>query len=1155
MERLTERSMETSISSFIEALASFLTHADSTMISLTKPDRSRPIHIDSAIASFLRQVNSCKELELLESVLSSDELLGHCNEVYKILERLESVEFGTVTSDEILEYKMHRRCIRDLEDRLVDLGYCPPSSPGFLDVEIDDYRRKIRNICIVAHVDHGKTTLADHLIASSGNGIIHPKLAGKLRFMDYLDEEQRRAITMKSSSILLKYGEHSINLIDSPGHIDFCSEVSTAARLSDGALVLVDSVEGVHIQTHAALRQAWIEKLTPCLVLNKIDRLITELKLSPMEAYMKLQRIIHDVNGIVSGFKSVKYLSDVDLFIAGSSTVGEEFVEEEDNEADTFQPQKGNVVFVCALDGWGFGIAQFAEMYASKLGASSTALNKGLWGLRYFNHKTKMIVGKKAIETSSGGKEHQPMFVQLVLKPIWQVYMAALDSDEKNNTLAKLVKTFNLSIPPRDLNNKNPKIVLQAVMSKWLPLSNAVLKMVVECMPDPISALSHRISHLLPRKEMTDGSTHILAEAESVRRSVEVCDSSKAAPCVAFVSKMFAVPYKMLPREETPSDELQRSTDSSDECFLAFARIFSGVLMAGQNIFVLSALYDPSEDSDSLQKHLQVAELDAIYLMMGQGLKAVPSATAGNVVAIRGLGQYILKSATLSSTRNCWPFSSMMFQVSPTLRVAIEPSNPEDSTALLKGMRLLNRADPFVEVSVSARGEQVLAAAGEVHLERCIKDLKERFAKVNLKVSDPLVSYRETVEGGGGECLNLLENLKMPSDCIEKITPNGRCVVRMHAIRLPDGLTKVLEENSDLLRNIVGGRLRKKQNTSSDQPTISENKDTLEGFKKKIFDAIESEIESAQMDKDRAEKYRSLWLKLLQRIWALGPGHVGPNILLVPDNYDHRPDNRVFVDGSSHVSLRLGLLEEEVRDKKLLGVNDVANCDETRRSLNDEVEGLKSSIVSGFQLASSAGPLCDEPMWGMAFLLEAYILPEKSATVSSDHYDYGIFAGQVMTTVKEACRSVLLQNKPRIVEGMYFCDLITPTKFLGPMHAFLGGKRARILKQEMQEGCSLFTVHAYIPVAESFGFTELLRKSTSGASSCLLMFSHWEVHPEDPFFIPKTEDEIEEFGDGASILPNTARKLIDAVRYRKGLSVEEKVVQHATKQRTLARKV
>ncbi|KAL9263200.1 Elongation factor-like GTPase 1-like protein [Drosera capensis] len=113
----------------------------------------------------------------------------------------------------------------------------------------DSDPKKLRNICILAHVDHGKTTQADQLIATSGGGVLHPRQAGKLRLMDYLDEEQRRAIPMKSSYIALRYEEYFINLLDSSGHMDFCSEVSTAARLSDGALVLVDAVED--IQTHA----------------------------------------------------------------------------------------------------------------------------------------------------------------------------------------------------------------------------------------------------------------------------------------------------------------------------------------------------------------------------------------------------------------------------------------------------------------------------------------------------------------------------------------------------------------------------------------------------------------------------------------------------------------------------------------------------------------------------------------------------------------------------------------------------------------------------------------------------------------------------------------------------------------------------------------
>lgn len=1021
-----------------------------------------------------------------------------------------------------------------------------PDDPSNIDETSD--KKLIRNICILAHVDHGKTTLADHLIASYGGGVLHPKQAGKLRFMDYLDEEQRRAITMKSSSIALQFKEYSVNLIDSPGHMDFCSEVSTAARLSDGALVLVDAVEGVHIQTHAVLRQAWIEKLTPCLVLNKVDRLICELRLSPLEAYNRLLRIIHEVNGIVSAYKSEKYLSDVDsiLSVAPSGDIYDENLELlEDDEEDTFQPHKGNVIFGCALDGWGFGISNFAEIYASKLKASAATLQRALWGPRYFNSKTKMVVGKKGISNTAKAR---PMFVQFILEPLWEVYQSSLETDGDRGLLEKVIKNFNLSIPSRELQNKDPKAVLQAVMSRWLPLSDTILSMVVKCMPDPTAAQSFRISRLLPKRDSFDHGecSDVLSEAELVRKSVETCDSSPTAPCVVFVSKMFAVPMKMLPRGEilnNPADD-----GDSGECFLAFARIFSGVLFAGQRIFVLSALYDPLK-MDSKQKHVQEAELQSLYLMMGQGLTPVTSAKAGNIIAIRGLGQHILKSATLSSTINCWPFSSMIFQVAPTLKVAIEPSDPADIGALMKGLRLLNRADPFVEVTVSTRGEHVLAAAGEVHLERCVKDLKERFAKVNLEVSPPLVSYKETIEG---DMTNPLENLKLlsgSSDYVEKTTANGRCVVRVQVVKLPSPLTKLLDESSELLGDIIGGKSKHAlKSLETLRGSIVEDENPMEALKQRMMDAIESE-----MDSDRLEKYRLLWKNIFKRIWALGPRQVGPNILVTPSRGKNM-EGSVLIQGFPYVSHRLGF--HDAGDSNDASTESSSVADEM---LLREAESLESSVLSGFQLATSAGPLCEEPMWGLAFVVEAFISPtdRQSTEDNASHQpeQYGIFTGQVMTAVKEACKAAVVKSKARLVEALYFCELNTPTEHLGSMYAVLARRRARVIKEEMQEGSPLFTVHAYVPVAESFGFADELRRWTAGASSALLVLSHWEMLPEDPFFVPKTEEELEEFGDGSSVVQNTARKLIDAVRRRKGLPVEEKVVQHATKQRTLARKV
>lgn len=226
----------------------------------------------------------------------------------------------------------------------------------------------IRNICVLAHVDHGKTTLADCLISS--NGIISSRLAGKLRYMDSREDEQVRGITMKSSAISLHYAtgneDYLINLIDSPGHVDFSSEVSTAVRICDGCIIVVDAVEGVCPQTQAVLRQAWLENIRPVLVINKIDRLIVELKFSPQEAYAHLKNILEQMNALTGTLFTSKVLEEraereTESRVNPSSDPGEQVydwsagLEDSDDSHLYFSPDQGNVVFTSAVDGWGFG--------------------------------------------------------------------------------------------------------------------------------------------------------------------------------------------------------------------------------------------------------------------------------------------------------------------------------------------------------------------------------------------------------------------------------------------------------------------------------------------------------------------------------------------------------------------------------------------------------------------------------------------------------------------------------------------------------------------------------------------------------------------------------------------------------------------------------
>jgi ribosome assembly protein 1 len=288
----------------------------------------------------------------------------------------------------------------------------------------------------------------------STNGIISAKLAGRVRYLDSRPDEQLRGITMESSAISLLFRmmrpaafegaeptlhEYLINLIDSPGHIDFSSEVSTASRLCDGAIVLVDAVEGVCSQTVTVLRQAWIEHIKPILVINKIDRLITELQLNPDEAFSRMSKLVEQVNAVMGSFFAGERMEE-DLrwretlearvsadkeneqskAISGDSSPAE--YEEKDDEDIYFAPEKHNVIFASAIDGWAFTIRQFADIYAKKLGMKKLLLEKVLWGKHYFDPKSKRVLLEKHLK----GRRLKPMFVSLVLDNIWAVYQSTV---------------------------------------------------------------------------------------------------------------------------------------------------------------------------------------------------------------------------------------------------------------------------------------------------------------------------------------------------------------------------------------------------------------------------------------------------------------------------------------------------------------------------------------------------------------------------------------------------------------------------------------------------------------------------------------------------------------------------------------------------------
>jgi len=602
-----------------------------------------------------------------------------------------------------------------------------------------DKKANIRNMSVIAHVDHGKSTLTDSLVAKAG--IIAAAKAGETRATDTRKDEQERCITIKSTAISMFFDMDQkdlefvkqerakkpdgsletgflINLIDSPGHVDFSSEVTAALRVTDGALVVVDCVSGVCVQTETVLRQAIAERIRPVLFMNKMDRALLELQLEQEELYQTFQRIVENVNVIVA-----TYCDD-------------------DGPMGTVRVDvnNGSVGFGSGLHGWAFTLKQFAEMYATKFGVDIDKMMKKLWGESFFNPKTKKW-------SKSKDADNKRSFCMYVLDPIYMVFDAIMNfkKEQTEKLLTKLTTASGKMVKDvlkQEEKEMEGKPLMKAVMRNWLPAGEAMFQMIVIHLPSPITAQKYR-AELLYEGPHDDVAC----------MGIKNCDSD--APLMMYVSKM------------VPTSDKGR--------FYAFGRVFSGKIATGMKARIMGPNYTPGKKEDLYEKSIQ-----RTILMMGGRVEAIEDVPAGNICGLVGVDQFLVKTGTITTFKEAHNMKVMKFSVSPVVRVAVEPKNPADLPKLVEGLKRLSKSDPMVQCMIEESGEHIIAGAGELHLEICLKDLEEDHAQIPLKKSDPVVSYRETVSEESNQM------------CLSK-SPNKHNRLFMKAVPMPDGLAEDID--------------------------------------------------------------------------------------------------------------------------------------------------------------------------------------------------------------------------------------------------------------------------------------------------------------------------------------------------------------------------
>lgn len=469
-----------------------------------------------------------------------------------------------------------------------------------------------------------------------------------------------------------------IHHYDISGHVNFADEVTAAIRVADGALLVVDVLEGVMANTEKIIKQLITENVPITLVLNKVDRLILELKLPPLDAYFKLKYTIEEVNAAIAAANGDYRVS----------------------------PELGNVCFASSMMGWVFSLNSFSKMYASKSeeGFDVTEFSKRLWGDVYFDPERGSFRRKPTDAAPSR------TFVHFILEPLYKIYSQVIG--EEMETLKETLSELGIYLKPSILS-MDVKPLIRIICESFFGDVSGLVDMLVHSLPSPVDNADMKTEHIY---------TGELGESP-YSLGMKACDST--APLMIQIVKLY------------------NSTDMGS--FEAFGRVLSGTITLGQQVRVLGESYSPDDEED-----MAVQTVESLSIYESRYKIKINSVGAGGWVLIGGVDASIMKTATITDTKvdDMYPvhiLTPLHFNTEPVLKVAVEPINPTDLPKMLDGLRKINKSYPLVRTKVEESGEHIILGTGELYLDCVLHDLRKLYAEIEVKVSDPVVKFCETV--------------------------------------------------------------------------------------------------------------------------------------------------------------------------------------------------------------------------------------------------------------------------------------------------------------------------------------------------------------------------------------------------------------------------